>query len=484
MLFKIRFQFGLRIFAELGLVLFILVSLAHLFVNDLRSAVLVRAVLGLVAAPLSSIALLYALEPLAPEKKFTVGLCVGLCGGQLAAPLARVIQPDLLQGVDWHGLYILEIGLAFVCLPILYLLPLTPPPRMAMFDRMDAVTLPLLAAGFGLIVVAMTFGPVFWWTSAPWIGVCLALGVLFLTLAAVVELNRKRPTINLRWMSSFAVLSLAGALLVFRFLLAEQAVGVVGFLRLFNLTNDQEHNLFWIVLGATAIGYATTAAIIKAGRESAIHVVALALIAAAALMDSRASSLWAPEDFYLSQAMMGFAGGLFLPTAMQTGISRALRLGMQNLLSFLIIFAATQSVGALVCSAILQSFVTIRQSFHLHVLSEQLPAVDPLVAGRIAQYGAAYAGVLPDAGLRNAEGVAALSQAVAREAGVMAYADLFLLIAAVVGAALLLLLLLLLIQIGLRRLRRPEPEPAAVQPTLSPPGAPPPEPQPWPFQRF
>ena len=440
-LFKIRFQFGLRIFAELGLLLFIAVTLAHLLVNDLRTAILARAVLGLAAAPLSSIALLYAFEPLSPEKKFTVGLCVGVVGPQLAAPLARVISPDLLQTANWQGLYLLEVGLAFVCLPLLYVLPLTPIERMTMFDRTDAVSLPLLGGGFGLLVVSMTFGPLYWWTAAPWIGLCLASSLALLTAFLVLELHRSRPSLNLRWVSTADVLALAGALLVFRLLLSEQTVGVVGFLRLFNLVNDQEHQLFWIVLAATAAGYAFTACAVRPQREIAFHVAALALIASAAFLDSRATSLWGPEQFYGSQAMIAFAGGLFLPTAMMAGFRRALALGRQNLLSFVILFATTQSVGALVSSAFLQSVVTVRQRFHLGVLSDQLAGTDPLVGARIAQYGAGYAGVLADPGARSAQGLAALGGTATREAGVLAYADVFLLVSGVAAAALVLLLL-------------------------------------------
>jgi MFS family permease len=440
-LFKIRFQFGLRIFAELGLVLFIIVQAAHLLANDLPSAVMARAVLGLVAAPLTSIAVLYAFEPLPQARRFTLGLCIGLAGSQLAAPLARIISPDLLQAAgDWQGLYLFEIGLACLCLPLLYLLPLTPPPRMVLFDRMDLVSLPLLALGFGLVVVAATFGPILWWTSVPWIGACLAAGILCLALVVAVELNRARPTINLRWISTFDILSLAGALLVFRFLLSEQTFGVVQFLRLFGFTNEGEQALFRVILASTAAGYATNALIIRPGREPAIHIAALALIAVAAFKDAGATSLWRPEQFLVSQAMMGFAGGLFLPSAMLSGMRRAIVLGLPNLMSFVIVFAATQSVGGLISSAALQSFVTVRTQAQLQHMAAAMPATEPLVAGRVAQLGASYAPVLPDPALSRSQGMASFSQSVGLEAQVAAYRDLFALIGIVALAALAVLL--------------------------------------------
>ena len=44
LLVKFRQQFGLRLFTEIFLVLYALVTFAHLFVNDLASAIAVRAV--------------------------------------------------------------------------------------------------------------------------------------------------------------------------------------------------------------------------------------------------------------------------------------------------------------------------------------------------------------------------------------------------------------------------------------------------------
>ena len=471
-LFKIRFQFGLRIFAELGLVLFIVVQAAHLLVNDIPSAIAARAVLGLVAAPLTSIAILYAFEPLPQARRFTLGLCIGLAGTQLAAPIARIISPDLLQAAgDWHGLYLFEIGLACLCLPLLYLLPLTPPPRMVLFDRMDIVTLPLLALGFGLVVVAMTFGPILWWSSVPWIGICLALGILCLTVVVAVELNRARPTINLRWISTYDILSLAGALLVFRFLLSEQTFGIVQFLRLFGFTNEGEQALFRVILLSTAAGFATNALILKPGREPAIHMAALALIAFGAFADAQATSLWRPEQFMTSQALIGFAGGLFLPSALMAGMRRAILHGLPNLMSFLIVFAATQSVGGLVSSAGLQSFVTVRTQAQLQHMGAAMPGTEPLVTGRIAQLGAGYAPVLPDPALAQAQGFAGLSQSLGLEAQVAAYRDTF----ALVGWVALLALACLLVNsllAGLRARGGPGPEPAAVPAAgSSPPGS-------------
>lgn len=59
LLVKFRQQFGLRAFTEGFLVLYVLVTFFHLFVNDLSSAMMVRAAHGMVAAALSSLGIYY-----------------------------------------------------------------------------------------------------------------------------------------------------------------------------------------------------------------------------------------------------------------------------------------------------------------------------------------------------------------------------------------------------------------------------------------
>ena len=77
-LIKIRTQYGLRNFAELSILVFVLVSLMHLFVDDLHSALIVRFFSGIAAAPMSSLGFLYMLEPFPPAKKLNIGLSLAL----------------------------------------------------------------------------------------------------------------------------------------------------------------------------------------------------------------------------------------------------------------------------------------------------------------------------------------------------------------------------------------------------------------------
>ena len=115
LLVKFRQQFGLRAFTEGFLVLYVLVTFFHLFVNDLSSAMMVRAAHGMVAAALSSLGIYYQVQAW-PARHRLKGLTIGITGSSLAIPLARLFSTELLQIDEWRGLYFFELGLALVSL--------------------------------------------------------------------------------------------------------------------------------------------------------------------------------------------------------------------------------------------------------------------------------------------------------------------------------------------------------------------------------
>lgn len=452
LLFKFRTQYGLRRFAEIGLVLFAIVSFAHIFVDDLHSAILLRGIAGLVGAPLGTLAFFYVLEILPPERRLTTGVALSTAGLQLALPISRIVSPDLLEIGLWPALNLLELALSLICLAIVFLLPITPPPRAQVFDRVDAISLPLVAVGLGLVSIALSLGRYEWWTEAPWIGLCLAAGIATLAVVAAIELNRSNPVLNLHFLSSGSMVIFAGSMLMSRFVLAEQSIGTVGFFQNLGFLNEHMRGLFLVILAASAAGFVLMAIINRPERAAAIHAVALSMIALGAWMESHATSLTRPHDVYLAQALVAFGGAIFLPAAMSWSLTHVFRSGPQYLISYLAVFIASQNLGSLLGTAGLGTLVTLREKFHSSHIVENLTRDDPLVAARIARQGEAYAHVLGDPVLRQAEGAIALAQAATREAYVLAYNDLFLFVSAVTLGALAILLLHSLAQ----RLRRPD----------------------------
>lgn len=447
-LFKIRVQYGLRPFAELSIGAFVLASCLNLFVTDLHSALVVRFVSGMAAAPLSSLGFLYILEAFPPQRKLTVGLSIALTGTLLAAPVARIISPGLLDIDGYEALYTMELGLALMALPVIYMLPLTAPPRVKAIERLDIFTYLLLAVGLGAFAVFFTLGRFYWWFEAPWLGALVALAIVSLTLFGMLELRRQNPLLDLRWIFSWPNLHLAGVLIVFRAVTAEQSSTMVSFLQQLGIQNDQMAALFSLILLGSVLGGAACAVLMVRSQSGLAHVIALSLIALGAFLDSQSNNLTRPEQFYLSQSMIAFGAAMFLPPVMLRGFGAALQKGPPYLVNFIAIFLFTQISGSVIATGLLGTFVTIREKVHSTLLVENVLLTDPDVAQRVAQLSGAYAKALTDKTLLNAEGLALLGQQVSREAYMLAYNDTFLLI----GVASALALIGLLIHLAWDRL--------------------------------
>jgi hypothetical protein len=213
-----------------------------------------------------------------------------------------------------------------------------------------------------------------------------------------------------------------------------------------------------VIIAASIAAGLTYLAVFKPGRETAIQMVALGLLLVGALMDSNATSLTRPEQMYVSQALIAAAGVLFLPPAMAAGLTLALQRGPTFILNFIVVFLTTQSLGGVIGSALVGTFITWRTRFHVQALAEHITWTDPLVTQRIAQLSGAYNRVITDKTLLNAEGIALLGQQVTREATVLAYNDAFLAIALLAAFALTVMVIHLAVRAIGKRLS-PEPQP-------------------------
>ncbi|WP_019143138.1 MFS transporter [Noviherbaspirillum massiliense] len=447
---KFRQQYGLRLFTELFLGLYALVTFAHLFVNDLSSAVAVRAAHGMAAAALAPLGLYYMQQAFPKEQRLR-GIALGLGASQLALPLSRIISPDVLRVGEWRGLYLFELGMALLALGCVLLLKLPPSDRIKAFEKLDFLTFALFAPGAALLCAVLSLGRIDWWLEAPWIGIALACAIVLLVAAIALEHNRRNPLLNTRWLSSGKIVRLGLSITLIRIALSEQAVGAVGFLQALGLTNDQLHGLFTVVLLGLLVGMVTSALTLNPKHLPEPVLISLIAIIVGALIDAQATNLTRPGNMYISQFLIGFGSTFFLGPAMVFGISGVIT-QPRNLVSFAVLFNMSQNIGGLIGSALLGTFQTVREKFHSSQLVENLTLLDPQVAARVQSGASAFARAIPDPALRSQQGLSALSAAATREANVLAYNDVFLLIA---GLALL-TFLWLFIRITWLRLSNPQ----------------------------
>ena len=427
LLVKFRQQFGLRAFTEVFLVLYALVTFGHLFVNDLNSAIAVRAAHGMVGAALSSLGLYYMIQAF-PAKWRLKALVLGLGTAQLALPLARLFSEDLLQIAEWRGLYLFELGLALICLGCVFLLKLPPGDRFKTFEKLDFLTFAILATGVALLCAVLSLGRIDWWLEAPWIGIASACSLVLIMAGLAIEHNRANPMLMTRWLGSGTMIRLALAVILIRMVLSEQSTGAVGFMQMLNMSYQQMHTLYVVMLAGAIAGLVVSALTINPAHLLMPLVISLALMAIGSVMDSFSSNLTRPQNLYISQFLLGFGGTFFLGPTMVLGTKNVLA-NPRNLVSFSVMFGICQNLGGLIGAALLGTFQIVREKYHSSMITEHLTLLDPLVAARVQSGGSAYGGVVADPQLRNLMGIRSLATAATREANVMAYNDVFMLIA-------------------------------------------------------
>ena len=214
-----------------------------------------------------------------------------------------------------------------------------------------------------------------------------------------------------------------------------EASGTVGFLQALGLNNDQMQTLWIIVMIGAVLGMLISAWTITPARIPAQLMFSLVVMAIGSYMDSNATNLTRPADMYVSQFLLGFGGAFFIGPTFVSGFGAVIA-SPNNLVSFSVMFSITQTLGSLLGSALVGTFQVVREKYHSSILVEHLTLLDPLVAARIANGGASLSGTLSDPAIRSAQGVASLGAAATREANILAYNDVFLMITLVALATL------------------------------------------------
>ncbi|WP_241659529.1 MFS transporter [Sphingomonas glacialis] len=413
LLVRSRITWGIPAVTRTLLILYILAALIEIAYPGFATALGVRAISGLAATGLTTLAIYHLLQIFRGRLQ-PIGLCIGMTLPQFGTPLARLVPVELLAAGQWHGLQLVEIASALLVLAMTTALPLPPSRRGPAFEPLDFVTIGLLLPGLTLLCVAVGAGRYAWWTDTPWIGASLAAAIFLLISGMAIEHFRARPLIQTRWLATRDILRLVGVALMVRFALAEQTYGAVGLLGLGGLNNDQLHGLFVVIAIAMAGGSITAAVTLSERRLPYQVAIAALLIAAGAWIDSGASNLTRPGELYASQAMLGFGACLFLGPALLYGLLRVLKLGPNYLVSLIVVFSISQNVGGLIGSAFLGTYQVIQSKAHAAALAEHLVVGDVPVAQRLS-----------------AQGIGGLYQALQREASVLAFDDVFRLVAVI-----------------------------------------------------
>jgi hypothetical protein len=431
-LVKARAQFGIPLVTQGLLILYAVIAALQLVWPDFPMAVAARMANGIETGALASLSVYYFLVIL-PAKLRPLALLIGVSLTQFGTPLARLVPVELLSIGHWQGMHCIELAVPLALLVAILLAPLPPSDRSRVFEPTDLLSIALLVPGIVLGCEVLGLGRSVWWHDTPWLGALLTGCVVLIGAGILIETNRQHPLLQLRWLSTINIARFIGIALLMRLALAEQTFGSVGLLSAAGLNNDQLHTLFLLVGLSMLAGLVVAALTLSEARLPYQVMLAAICIAASALLDSHADSLTRPQQLYLSQSLIGFGTTLFIGPTMLYGFIQMMRKGADHFITLVVVFSISQNVGALAGSALMGSYQIERVHVHSNDLAAQLVVGDPGVGVRIAGGSAAVAAVVGDPALRGAEGGALLGAALGREASVLAYNDVFGLLAWLAG---------------------------------------------------
>ena len=424
LIYKFRQQYGMRLFTEIGLGAYALLSVLHLLLGSPQSLLLLRAASRFAAAACTTLCTLYMLQA-APRIHVPKMLVLGIGITQLAAPLAWIISPGLLDHGQWHNLYHLEAGLALIAFAAVVLLKLPTGVHIQSFERLDFLTAALLIPGVALLVAVLVQGTTRWWFDAPELAWMLVGAIILLTAGLYLEHHRRNPMLQTRWFTQSASVRFVIGAIVLRFLTTEQSYGVVGMLRTLGMTADQMQPLFGVILAGTLVGITASALTISMETMRRQLIAALLLLGTAALLDFDRSSLDRPGDFYLSQFLAAAGAGIFMGPLMLLGLVQGLKQGQNYMITVIITISMTQTLGGLAGSAALGTYQIYREQAYSVAITRHLNPADPQVAARLQQQQQALASQITDPAQRAAQGTAQLARIVRQEANVRAFNDVF-----------------------------------------------------------
>lgn len=434
-LYKCRQRFGIRHFAEFGIGAYALLCFFNLFAGDFRSELLLRAVAGFAAAPLSVLGMFYTMQAF-PLRRLGNALCLALGLSQLASPLAAAISPSLLDGADWHVVYVFELGMALMTLAAIVVLKLPPSIRVLAFEPLDFLSFALLAPAVGLVGAVLVQGRYQWWPDNPWLAWALVAAIALFSLAFLIEHHRSRPLIMTRWLGSRDVMRFMMGAIGIRVLLAEQSYTAPTMMRALGMGPDQLQLLYAVISLGVVAGAIVAALLFGPSRILGMIGASVALILVASYLDHTATSQTRPADLYLSQGMIALASGMFLGPLLLMLVAKVVARGVDHMITFSVLFGISQGMGGLLGPAVVGTFQIAREQVYSADINANINPTDPVVAQRLALQQGIYGKVVVDPVLSRAQGVAQLAQTATREANVRAYND-----AALLNSAIAILLL-------------------------------------------
>jgi DHA2 family multidrug resistance protein len=432
--------FSVRIYLLTNAVLFLTLSVACAFAQDLPQMIALRAVQGFTGGVLIPLAFTLIIT-LLPKAKQPAGLALFALSATFAPAIGPTIGGYLTENWGWEYIFYVNLVPGAIMIGMLWFSLESRPMKLSLLREGDWFGIATMAIGLGALQTVLEEGNKDDWFASPFIVKLSIVAAVSLAVFLWIELTTRKPLLNLRLLVrrnfGFGILA--------NFLLGVALYGSVYVLPVY-LSRIQGYNAEQIgmVLAWTGLPQLFLIPLVpqlmKRFDARLIIGIGFVLFATSNFMNIFMTTNYAADQLFWPNVVRAIGQALvFAPlSAIATSGIEAENAGSASGL-----FNMMRNLGGAVGIATLQTFLTKREQYHSNVLTQSVSVLEQATRTRIEQLTQYFMshGVADHAEATH-RALVAIGKIVQKQAYVLAFSDTFYLLGAALIVALMAVLLL------------------------------------------
>jgi len=432
--------FSIRKYLLTNAVLFLLLSVACAFAQNLPQMIVLRAVQGFTGGVLIPMAFTLIIT-LLPKAKQPIGLALFALSATFAPAIGPTIGGYLTENWGWEYIFYVNLVPGAVMVGMLYYALEAKPMNLSQLAEGDWAGIATMAIGLSALQTVLEEGNKDDWFGSPFIVKLSVIAAIALTAFVVIELTAKKPLINLRLLARRNF----GFGLLANFLLGIALYGSVFILPVY-LSRIQGYNAEQIgmVLAWTGLPQLLLIPLVPRLMQRfdarIIIGVGFALFAASNFMNIYMTNDYATDQLFWPNIVRALGQALVMAPLSAVATSG---IEPENAGSASGLFNMTRNLGGAVGIALLQTLLTKREQYHSNVLMQSVSLLEQATRVRIEQLTQYFVnhGVVDHAEATH-RAIIAIGKIVQKQAFILAFSDTFYLLGAALIVALIAVLLL------------------------------------------
>jgi len=374
--------FSVRIYLLTNAVLFLALSMACAFAQDLPQMIVLRAMQGFTGGVLIPLAFTLIIT-LLPKAKQPVGLALFALSATFAPAIGPTIGGYLTENFGWQYIFYVNIAPGAIMIGMLYFSLEASPMKLSLLRQGDWPGIVTMAIGLAALQTVLEEGNKDDWFGSPFIVRLSVIAAIALALFFWIEFSSNKPLLNLRILFrrnfGFGVLA--------NFLLGVALYGSVYILPVY-LSRIQGYNSEQIgmVLAWTGLPQLVLIPLVprlmRRVDPRLVIGIGFALFAASNFMNIHMTSDYAADQLFWANVVRAI--GQALVFAPLSAVATA-GIETENAGSASALFNMMRNLGGAIGIAGLQTLLTKREQYHSNVLSQSVSVLEQATRTRLEQ---------------------------------------------------------------------------------------------------